>query len=82
VRLARDFPVGSPTWKLRLGRQRYAESSNASQARRGLTRSPWYGRANSAKAHIQGNTLSLAGNVVRFVREATAAASAGRSPGI
>jgi len=82
VRLARDFPVGSPTWKLRLGRQSYAESSNASQARRDLTRSPWYGRENSAKAHILGNTLSLASNVVRFVREATAAASAGRSPGI
>lgn len=82
VRLARDFPVASPTWKLRLGRQSYAESRNASQSRRDLTRSPWYGRANSATAHILGDILSLAGNVVRFVREATAAAAAGQSPGI
>jgi hypothetical protein len=82
VRLARDFPVASPTWKLRLGRQSYAESRNASQARRNLTRSPWYGRQHSATAHILGDILSLAGNVVRFVREATAAAAAGQSPGI
>jgi len=81
VRLARDFPVGSPTAKLRLGRQSYAESRNASQARRDLTRSPWHGRENSATAHILGDILALAGNVVRFVREATAAASAGPSPG-
>ncbi len=81
VRLARDFPVASPTWKLRLGRQSYAESHNAGQARRALARSPWYGRGRSATAQILGDILALTGNVVRFVREATAAA-AGRTSGI
>jgi hypothetical protein len=43
IRLARDLQVGSPTWKLRIGRQSYAESRNATQQRRGLKRSPWFG---------------------------------------
>ena len=34
VRLARDLPVDSDTWKLRMGRQSYAESRNAAQVRR------------------------------------------------
>lgn len=41
LRLARDLPVDSPTWTLRQGRQSYAESRNANQARRHLKRSPW-----------------------------------------
>jgi hypothetical protein len=83
IRLARDLKVDSPTWTLRQGRQSYAESRNANQARRNLKRSPWYGRANSAKANYLGdipcawpqdrltNTLHAA----RFVREATVAAT-------
>ena len=74
IRLARDLKVGSPTWELRIGRLSYAESHNAGQTRRGLKRSPWYGRANSAKAHILGDILTCALNVARFVREATTAA--------
>ena len=54
-----------------------AESHNAGQTRRGLKRSPWYGRANSAKAHILGDILACALNLARFVREATTAASHG-----
>jgi hypothetical protein len=42
VRLARDLKVGSPTWKLRIGRLSYAESRNANQTRRDLKRSPWF----------------------------------------
>lgn len=75
LRLARDLKVGSPTWKLRIGRLSYAESRNAQQTRRQLKRSPWYGQANSAKATFLGDLLACALNLARFVREATLAAS-------
>jgi hypothetical protein len=75
LRLARDLRVGSPTWKLRMGRLSNAESRNAQQKRRGLKRSPWYGKANSAKATFLGDLLACALNVARFVREATEAAA-------
>jgi hypothetical protein len=65
--------VDSPAWKLRRGRQSYAESRNANQQRRGLKRSPWFGLANSAKANYLGDILTNALNVARFVREATCA---------
>lgn len=73
LRLARDLKVDSPAWKLRRGRQSYAESRNANQQRRGLKRSPWFGLANSAKANYLGDILTNALNVARFVREATCA---------
>lgn len=73
IRLARDLPVNSATYQLRQGRQSYAESRNASQARYHLKRSPWCGLAHSAKATVLGDILILAGNVARFVREATLA---------
>ena len=82
VRLARDLKVGSPTWKLRIGRLSYAESRNANQTRRDLKRSPWFGKANSAKAQYLGDILSCALNVVRFVREATLAAEHAAATGI
>ena len=55
IRLARDLPVTSPSYALRQGRQSYAESRNAGQARRHLKRSPWYGLPNSAKATCLGD---------------------------
>ena len=73
IRLARDFKVDSPTWKLRMGRQSYAEARNADQTRRGVKRSPWHGKASSAKASILADILTSALNVARFVREATLA---------
>ncbi len=73
VRLARDMQVGSDTWKLRIGRQSYSESRNASQARRGLKRSPWFGLSNTSKATTIGDTLSLMLNLARFVLEACSA---------
>lgn len=81
IRLARDAQVGSPTWELRMGRQSYAESRNATQARRGLKRSPWFGLENTAKAMLIGDTLSLAFNLARLVREASACnRSSARAP--
>ncbi len=61
IRLARDVPVTSATCRLRQGRQSYAESRNASQVRRHLKRSPWYGLPNSAKATVLSDVLILAG---------------------
>ena len=74
IRLVRDIPVDSDSWKLRIGRQSYAESRNASQSRRNLKRSPWFGIANSAKAMLISDTLSLAANLARLVFEASQAA--------
>lgn len=73
LRLARDWQVDSPSWQLRQGRQSYAESRNATLARLGLKRSPWFGLANSAKATYLGDILTNALNVARFVRQATTA---------
>jgi hypothetical protein len=72
IRLARDLQIGSPTWELRMGRQSYAESRNATQQRRGLKRSPWFGLQSTAKAMLISDTLSLAFNLVRLIREASA----------
>jgi hypothetical protein len=72
IRLARDLQVGSDTWNLRMGRQSYSESRNASQAHRKLKRSPWFGLLNSAKAMLISDTLSLAFNLARLIFEASA----------
>jgi hypothetical protein len=71
IRLARDIQVGSDTWKLRIGRQSYSESHNATQARRQLKRSHAFGLPNTAKSMIINDTLSLAFNLARLVFEAS-----------
>jgi hypothetical protein len=75
IRLARDLKVDSPSWKLRIGRLSYAESRNADQWRRGVKRSPWHGKHNSAKASILADILTCACNLARLVRQATVAAA-------
>lgn len=70
LRLARDLPVGSEIWHLRIGRQSYAESRNATQARRLLKRSRSFGLPNTAKAMLLSDTLSLAFNLTRLIFEA------------
>jgi hypothetical protein len=72
IRLARDLQVSSDTWDLRIGRQSYSESRNASQERRGIKRSPWFGLKNTAKAMLISDTLSLAFNLARLIFEASA----------
>jgi hypothetical protein len=57
IRLVRDMLVGSDLWKLRIGRQGYSESRNASQAHRLSKHSSWFGLASSAKATLMGDTL-------------------------
>jgi len=71
IRLARDAQVGSDAWKLRIGRQSYSESRNATQARRGVKRSPWFGLQNTSKAMLISDTLSLAFNLSRLIFEAS-----------
>ena len=71
IRLARDMQVGSDTWKLRIGRQSYAESRNATQARRQLKRAPAFGLPNTAKSMLISDTLSLAFNLTRLIFEAS-----------
>ena len=71
IRLARDLQVGSETWQLRIGRQSYAESRNATQTRRHLKRSPSFGLSNTAKAMLLSDTLSLAFNLTRLIFEAS-----------
>ena len=80
IRLARDLPVGSDPWKLRVGRQSYAESRNASQSRRQLKRSPWFGKHSSAKAILLGDILTSLTNLARFVQEASRAATQAAGP--
>ena len=81
IRLARDLKVESPTWNLRTGRRSYAESRNADQTRRGVKRSPWFGRSHSARASILADILTSALTVARFVREAACAATPAVSAG-
>jgi len=71
IRWARDMQVGSEAWKLRMGRQSYSESRNATQARRQLKRSPSFGLSNTAKSMMISDTLSLAFNLCRLIFEAT-----------
>ena len=71
LRLARDVQVDSDLWHLRIGRQSYAESRNASQTRLSLKRSPYFGLNNSAKATLIGDTLSSLLNLARFIQEAS-----------
>ena len=71
TRLARDTQFGSETWKLRIGRQSYSESRNATQARRQLKRSRAFGLDNTAKSMTISDTLSIAFNLTRLVFEAS-----------
>ncbi len=81
VRLARDHRVKSAEWKLRIGRQSYAESQHAGHTRHGENRAPWYGLANSAKARYLGDAMALATTVARFLREATIEAERRKASG-
>ena len=80
IRLARDMRVGSDTWKLRIGRQSYAESRNATQARRQLKRSPSFGLISTAKSMLVSDTLSLAFNLTRLIFEASRQAVKQQAP--
>ena len=75
IRLARDLPVGSPTWK-----RLYHRARNASEARNstfkhwGLKRLPVYGSLRGKALTFLADTWSTLITLARLVREATLAA--------
>jgi hypothetical protein len=76
IRLARDLPVGSPTWK-----RLYHQARNASEARNavferwGLKRLPVYGGLRGKAFTFLADTWLTLTTLTRLVREATLASS-------
>jgi hypothetical protein len=78
IRLARDLPVGTPTWERDYHRARNAsESRHATLERWGFKRLPVYGEPRSKGMIFQADVWLNLTTMTRLVREATAAA---RSP--
>lgn len=78
IRLARDLPVGSPTWK-----RLYHQARNASEARNavlerwGLKRLPVYGGLRGKAFTFLADTWMTLTTLARLIREATFAANSG-----
>jgi hypothetical protein len=71
VRLAREVPYGSETWKKRYGRRSLSESRNGSQERMGLKRLPNFGLPRNFKEVAVGDFLDNLRTLGRLVQEAT-----------
>jgi hypothetical protein len=77
IRLVRDVPVGSPTWKRLYHRARNAsESRNATFKHWNLKRLPVYGRPRGQAFIFLADVWSNLTTLARLVREATAATGA------
>jgi hypothetical protein len=75
IRLARDLPVGSPTWKRLYHRARNAsEARNATFKQWRLKRLPVYGGLRGKALTFLADTWSTLTTLARLVREATRAA--------
>jgi hypothetical protein len=72
VRLAREIPYGSPTWKERYHRRNAAESRNGALERLGLKRLPVHGLALSHTIVLLADFLVNLRTLVRLVRQASA----------
>jgi hypothetical protein len=72
VRLAREIPVGSPTWKKLYHRRNCAESRNSVQRRLGLKRLPVYGLSPGHSQVLLGDFVANQRTLVRLFRQATA----------
>jgi hypothetical protein len=72
VRLAREIPVGSPTWKKLYHRRNCAESRNSIQRRLGLKRLPVYGLSPGHSQVLLGDFVANQRTLVRLFRQATA----------
>jgi hypothetical protein len=71
VRLAREIPYGSSTWKARYGRRNLAENRNSQIEALGLKRMPAWGLARATKeGHLADFLINLR-TFGRLVREAT-----------
>ena len=74
IRLVRDLPVGSPTWKALYHRARNAaEGRNATVEAWGLKRLPVYGLPRSKTLLFLADTWDTLTTLARLIREATAA---------
>ena len=72
VRLAREIPYGSPTWKKLYHRRNCAESRNSVQQRLGLKRLPVYGLPPGYSQVLLGDFVANLVTLVRLFRQATA----------
>jgi len=71
VRLAREVPYGSPTWKQRYGRRNLSESRNGSVEHLGLKRMDSHGLAHCRKENAIADFLNNLRTLGRLVQEAT-----------
>ena len=71
VRLAREIPYGSKTWKKRYGRRNLSESRNGSMEGMDLKRLPSFGRPRNRKEVALGVFLDNLRTLGRLVEEAT-----------
>ena len=71
IRLAREIPYGSPTWKKRYHRRNSSESRNSVQERLGLKNLPVHGSSRSYSQVLLGDFVATQRTLVRLVREAT-----------
>ena len=71
VRLAREIPYGSPTWKVRYGRRNLSESRNGQMEGLGLKRMRSYGLERNTKEVQIADFLVNLRTLGRLVREAT-----------
>jgi len=72
VRLAREIPYGSSTWKKLYHRRNCAESRNSVQQRLGLKRLPVYGLPPGYSQVLLGDFVANQQTLVRLFRQATA----------
>jgi hypothetical protein len=72
VRLAREVPYDSPTWKKLYHRRNCAESRNSVQQRLGLKRLPVYGLPPGYSQVLLGDFVANQQTLVRLFRQATA----------
>jgi hypothetical protein len=71
VRLTREVPYASPTWKQRYGRRNMSESRNGSLEHLGLKRMPGFGLTGARKENATADLLGNLHTLGRLVQEAT-----------
>jgi hypothetical protein len=71
LRLAREVPYGSPTWKKRYGRRNLSESRNGSLETMGLKRLPSFGLTRGRKEIAVADFLVNLHTLARLVHQAT-----------
>jgi hypothetical protein len=79
MRLAREVPYGSDTWKKRYGRRNLSESRNGTQQAMGLKRLPSFGLSRAHREVALGDMLDNLRTLSRLVEEATTLALKGKA---